>query len=423
MKLLKKIRNIYLIDVFLNLKGNPRACIWLEPLWGIPYNLYVPYVALFQASLGMQPSDIGIVTSIFYASQAIASVLSGVVTDKLGRRKTTLIFDTLSWSVPTFLWMFAQNKYWFMAAALFNGLWEITDNSWGLLMIEDAESDKIVHMYSLTSVMGLIAAFFAPISAVAVGRFGVTSTMRVLYGITCVMMTTKFVTLYLWSKETQVGIRRMAATRNKSIFTSLFELKCVFLKIVKDKRIVLTLGIMAAFSLVNALSTDYFGLYLKNKLFIAESNMALFTMVKSIVRLLCMFLFARVISTDRFLRPMTCAWVMFILGQIILLVNPGGALAMPLAFVQVVFEAIALSILYPMTSSILFLNVDKEERARINGLILALVSLVTSVFPALIGLMADYNLNVPFIAMVLVYGLAIYLTIEIHKLPKKEETP
>ena len=41
MKLLKKIRSIYLIDVFLNLKGNPRACIWLEPLWGIPYNLYV----------------------------------------------------------------------------------------------------------------------------------------------------------------------------------------------------------------------------------------------------------------------------------------------------------------------------------------------------------------------------------------------
>jgi len=421
MKLLKKIRRIYLIDVFLNLKGNPRACIWLEPLWGIPYNLYVPYVALFQASLGMKPSDIGIVTSIFYAAQAISSILSGVVTDKLGRRLTTLIFDTLSWSVPTLLWMFATNKYWFMVAAFFNGLWEITDNSWGLLMIEDADSDKIVHMYSLTSVMGLIAAFFAPISAVAVARYGVTGTMRVLYGITCVMMTTKFITLFLWSKETSVGKRRRELTKNKSIFVSLYELKDVFQKIICEKRMVLTLLIMAAFSLVNALSTDYFGLFMKKELFIDESNMALFTMVKSIVRLVCMFLLARVISADKFLRPMVAAWGMFILGQIIMLVNPGGAFGIPLAFVQVFFEAIALSILYPMTSTILFINADKEERARINGLVLATVSLVTAVFPAIIGRIADVNLKAPFIAIIIIYIFAIYLTFRISKLPERKE--
>ncbi len=421
MKLIKKLRSIYLIDVFLNLKGNPRACIWLEPLWGIPYNLYVPYVALFQASLGMKPSDIGIVTSIFYAAQAISSILSGVVTDKLGRRLTTLIFDTLSWSVPTLLWMFATNKYWFMVAALFNGLWEITDNSWGLLMIEDADSDKIVHMYSLTSVMGLIAAFFAPISAVAVARYGVTGTMRVLYGITCVMMTTKFVTLFLWSQETSVGKRRRELTKNKSIFTSLFELKDVFKKIICEKRMVLTLLIMAAFSLVNALSTDYFGLFMKKELFIDESNMALFTMVKSIVRLVCMFLLARVISADKFLRPMVAAWSMFILGQIIMLLNPGGAFGIPLAFVQVFFEAIALSILYPMTSTILFINADKEERARINGLVLATVSLVTAVFPAIIGRIADVHLSAPFIAIILIYIFAIYLTFQISKLPERKE--
>ncbi|MBQ6715945.1 MAG: hypothetical protein IJN21_05430, partial [Clostridia bacterium] len=351
----------------------------------------------------------------------VASVLSGVVTDKLGRRKTTLIFDTLSWSVPTFLWMCSTNKYWFMAAALFNGLWRITDNSWGLLLIEDADSDKIVHMYSLTSVMGLIAAFVAPMSALAVNRFGVTDTMRVLYGVTCISMTAKFVILYFWSTETTVGVRRMALTKNKSIFVSLYECKDVFLRIIREKRMVLTLGIMAAFSLVNALSADYFGLYLKRELLIDESYMALFTMVKSIVRLVCMFLLARVINADRFLRPMTVAWSMFILGQATLLVNPGGALGIPLAFVQVVFEAVALSILYPMTSSILFINADKEERARINGLIFATIALVTAVFPALIGLLADVNLAVPFYAIIVVYVIAIVLTFQINRLPERKE--
>jgi len=421
MKLIQKMRKIYLIDVFFSLKGNPRACIWLEPLWGIAHNLYTPYAALFMVLLGLDEYDIGVVTSIFYASQAVASVFSGVITDKLGRRWTTVIFDTLSWSVPTFIWMFAQNKYWFMVAALFNGLWRITDNSWGLLLVEDAEKDKIVPMYSLTSVMGLIAAFFAPISSLAVHRFGVESTMRFLYGFTFVSMTAKFLILFFLSTETGVGKRRMEATRNKSIFTSLWECKDVFLRIIREKRMVLTIGIMTAFSLVNALNDNYFSIYLVDFLHVNESYMSIFTMVKSIIRLACMFLLARFVKSDRIVKPMTSAWGMFIFGQLIMLLNPGGKLAVPFAFVQVAFEAFALSILYPMTSSLLFINADVEERARMNGLVFATIALVTAVFPAVIGLFATYSLRVPFIVNIAVYTGAILMTFAIAKLPPKRE--
>lgn len=421
MKLIQRLRRIYLIDVFFSLKGNPRACIWLEPLWGIAYNLYMPYAALFMALQGMNEYDIGIVTSIFYASQAVSSVLSGVITDKLGRRWTTVIFDTLSWSVPTFLWMLAQNKYWFMAAAAFNGLWRITDNSWGLLLVEDADKDKIVPMYSLTSVMGLIAAFFAPLSSFAVNSFGLGPTMRFLYGFTFVSMTAKFLILFFLSVETGVGKRRMLATKNKSIFTSLWECRHVFMRIIREKRMVLTIGIMAAFSLVNALNDNYFALYLTDALHVEESYMAIFTMVKSLVRLLCMFLLARFVDSDKIVKPMTSAWCMFILGQAILLLNPGGEMAIPLAFVQVVFEAFALSILYPMTSSLLFINADVEERARMNGLVFAIIALLTAVFPAFVGFFATYSLKIPFLVSIGVYAAAIFMTFAIAKLPPKRE--
>ena len=45
-KLTERLRRNALLDVLFSLKGNPRACIWVEPLWGIPYNLYLPYVTL-----------------------------------------------------------------------------------------------------------------------------------------------------------------------------------------------------------------------------------------------------------------------------------------------------------------------------------------------------------------------------------------
>lgn len=420
MKILKKLRSVYLVDVFFSLKGNPRACIWLEPLWGIPYNLYVPYAALFMAAMGLTAYEIGIVTSVYYISQAISSVLSGVITDKLGRRLTTVIFDTLSWSVPTFLWMCANSLGWFVAAAVFNGMWRITDNSWGLLLVEDAERDKIVPMYSLTSVMGLIAAFIAPISALAVNRFGVVGTMRFLYGLTCVSMTTKFLTLYRLSKETQIGLRRIAATRGKSIFTSLWECKDVFMSIIREKRMVLTVGIIAAFSLVNALNENYFAIYLNTKLGIAESNMSLFTMAKSIVRLICMFALARWVRSEKYKAPMIASFGLFILGQATLLLNPGGKFGIPLTFLEVALEAVALAILYPMTSSLLFINADVEERARINGLVYATIALVTAVFPAAVGYFADINLAVPFLVCIAVYMAAIGMISAISKLPEKK---
>ena len=83
--LFQKFKSNYLIQVLFSLKGNPRACLWTEPLWGIPYNLYLPYVTLFMTSLGLSYAEIGYITSVSMASQMVFAVLSGVLTDKLSR--------------------------------------------------------------------------------------------------------------------------------------------------------------------------------------------------------------------------------------------------------------------------------------------------------------------------------------------------
>ena len=57
------MKNPMLCTLFL-LKGNARACLWTEPLWGVPYNLCLPYASLYMAALGLSPSEIGLVASI-----------------------------------------------------------------------------------------------------------------------------------------------------------------------------------------------------------------------------------------------------------------------------------------------------------------------------------------------------------------------
>ena len=319
-KLTERLRRNALLDVLFSLKGNPRACIWVEPLWGIPYNLYLPYVTLFMTAIGLSYAEIGYITSITMVSQMICAVLSGVLTDKLGRRKCTVIFDTLSWSVPELLWMLSQNFTWFAVAAVFNGMWRITENSWYLLLIEDAEKDQAIALNSLSQIMGLIAAFVAPLSKFAVDAFGVVPTMRVLYGFACVSMTAKFWILYYWGTETRNGLRRMEATKNQSIFKMLWECKDIYLRIIREKRMLLTLAILSLYMLVTTLNGNYWSLYICDVLGIREGDVSLFVTFKSLVTMCCSFLLVAKIRYQSIRWPMLASLAAFALSQGLLLI-------------------------------------------------------------------------------------------------------
>ena len=83
-----------------NLRGNARGCVLTEPLWGIPFNLYAPYASVYMLAFGLSDGQIGLITSVGLVLQVFTSLLSGAITDKLGRKRATLVFDLLSWGVP-----------------------------------------------------------------------------------------------------------------------------------------------------------------------------------------------------------------------------------------------------------------------------------------------------------------------------------
>src|SRR5438105_11400409 len=87
-----------LLDTLRNLRGNARGTVLTEPLWGIPFNLYAPYVSLYMVALGLTKSQVGLVTSTALAGQIVFALLSGSFTDKMGRKRATFIFDILAWS-------------------------------------------------------------------------------------------------------------------------------------------------------------------------------------------------------------------------------------------------------------------------------------------------------------------------------------
>ena len=407
-----------MIRTLFSIKGNARACLWTEPLWGIPYNLCLPYASLYMAALGLSPADIGLVASIGIISQVIFSTLSGVITDKLGRRWTTVIFDTLAWSVPEFIWMASQDVNWFIAAALFNGAWRVTENSWDLLMMEDLNAEDVLPALSLTHALGLIAAFIAPLSKFAIDAFGLVPTMRVLYGITGTSMTIKFLLVHLFSTETKMGVIRREETKNTSILTLLLECKDVYVKLVLNRRMLLTFGILASHSLVTTLSSTYWALLVFDSMNVSQGNIVLFSTFKNLVMLFGSFLIVPRISLANAKKPLLTGFGVYIASLVLLLAASFGVSALPLLIISCALEALSLAILSPTVRSLMLISANANERARICGLVYATTALLTAVFPGVVGYFAEISLRIPFAVCMAIFVFSAFLSVLLSRLPK-----
>ena len=161
------------------------------------------------------------------ALQFLWTPFSGAITDKFGRKRTTLITDIIAWSIPCLIWAVAQDFRYFLVAAAINSLWRITHNSWGCLLVEGTNPNLLVEVYSLIYIAGLMAAFFSPLTAILIDQFSLVPTMRFLYFLAFVMMTAKFLIMNAMVTETDEGLVRMEETRHQSIFAIVGESRSV----------------------------------------------------------------------------------------------------------------------------------------------------------------------------------------------------
>ena len=94
---IKTLRKHPLIELLKQNKGNPRTLILMEPLWGIPYNLIAPFATLYMYTQGITDVQIGLILSVAMFVQVFCSFFGGIITDKMGRKFTTMM--------GAFLWL------------------------------------------------------------------------------------------------------------------------------------------------------------------------------------------------------------------------------------------------------------------------------------------------------------------------------
>jgi len=409
-----------LIQSLLDLKGNPRACVYTEPIFGIPYFLYIPYASLYMVALGLSDQKIGLIASIGMVFQIFTALLSGAITDKFGRRLTTFFSDLVSWSIPAFILIFAQNFWFFLAAAIFNSSWRISHTSWTCLMVEDAEPNQIVPMWTWIYIAGLVAAFFAPLSGKLVERIDLVPAVRALYLFAFIVLTAKFIILLIYSKETQHGTERIIETQGQSIFVLLKEYRGVAQQILRTPATILTLGLLIVVGICSIVNGTFWAILVTQKLGIPADKIALFTMIRSLVMLAMFFLITPRINKNRFHLPMIVGFSGLIVSQCLLIFMPSQNYL--LLILSVMIDAASLALVNPLVDSLVFFTVDPQERARINAILYVVVFIFTSPFGWIAGSLSGTNKIFPFVLNLILYSIGLGLAVLTSHWSKKEKS-
>jgi len=414
------IRKASITKAFLplfELKGNPRYAVFTEPLWGIPHTLYAPFLTLYMFSLGVEDANIGILVAVGMIVQMVASVFSGVLTDKFGRRKTNLVWDHLAWTVPCLIWAFAQDFRWFLAAALFNGLWPIGSNAWECLLVEDAEPNKIVQLFNWIYIAGLLAVFVAPISGILIGNLGLIPVMRVLLVFAVVSMSAKFILHFHFSKETQQGLVRLNETVGVPVSRLLLQYKGVLSQIFTTPATKRVLLLVIVLHIQQIISTTFLPLYITLDLGLPEQYLPWLTVVLRGAIMLSFFLvFQRILDRYSIHIVMLGGLVLYVGGYVLLLSIPAGVLlpfqgdyapaatlltiavaALPLIIFTAI-DACAAAVFLPRRDTLVIQNVDPAERARIRAMLMAIMLGAASPFGLVAGRLSGIDRRIPFMA-------------------------
>ena len=377
--------------------------------------LVLPYASVFMLALGVRDQQIGLLATISMLSQVVFGLLSGVITDKLGRRLTTAIFDVVAWAIPCLIWAFAQDFWWFLVASVVNGVWQVTQNSWDCLLVEDVDRGEITKVYSLVKVAAEFSALFAPIAALLVLQFGLVPAVRILYLNAFIIITAKIVILYRWSTETATGRLRREQTRGVSIWRLLAEYRGVLGIILRSKGTIFSLAIAAIVGAVALVNGTFWQVVISQRLGVPDPLLPFFPMVRSVLSVVFFFTLIPWLTHGRHLqRPMLWGFLTYLAGQVLLVLIPATGsgpdwFTYTLLGVCLLLDAFGAGILFMLAESLVALHVDRDERSRVMAIQRTVVMLLTAPFGWISGWMSSIDRTWPFILTsgLLVLGLLV----------------
>lgn len=195
------------MKILSDLNKNARASLALFPMWAAFWGLVYYYSPLYMRALGLDEIGIGVVSTVATVSAFLCFLVASPLANRFGRKRTTLVFDLLSWTLPMLIWAVAGNYWFFLAAGAINGLSKIVSISWNCLITEDEIPEKVPRIFTMVSLLSSAIGIFTPVAGFFIAKAGLVGTMRVLYAAGAASMAAMFVIRNRLVVETRAGTK------------------------------------------------------------------------------------------------------------------------------------------------------------------------------------------------------------------------
>ena len=161
------------------LRENAKVCILCHPFWSVPFTLYYYYLSLYLKAEGLSDAQIGNLMVAGTVASLVFSFVAAPLTDRLGRRNTTLVFDLLSSALPPLMYLISPS-FWMamLATVLFNSN-KIMSVGYYLVMIEDADDRQKTVAFNLFNLITYAAGLLIPLAGLWVKAQGLVRAVTV----------------------------------------------------------------------------------------------------------------------------------------------------------------------------------------------------------------------------------------------------
>ncbi|NUU79365.1 MFS transporter [Paenibacillus xylanilyticus] len=392
---------------FRQLTGNAKGCLIYEPLFLIPYSMYVTYSSIFMYQLGVTETGIGWITSIGLLVQVLSSFLSGYLTDRMGRKRALLYFDVLSWSVATLLWAISQNFWFFVFAAIVNGFQKVPHTAFYCLLVEDTAPKERTYVFTLLQLISVVGGLFAPLGGLLVYHFSLVPGVRIMFVLACIMMTIQFIGRHYATKETDIGYRKMKETKSMGIKEGMSDYLSVMKVMLRSPMLLIIFGVYILFNFQTTVKTTYVSIFMVEYLQLGSGLISVFPAFSSVIMLMFMRWIMPRINESQVNRTMVWGFVISVLSNVILVIAPKGDLI--ILSVSTIIAAIGTMMTYPYLETAVANAIDDENRAKIFALLQVLILIVISPSGIIGGWAYGIDPRIPFLLVAGAFAISIPL--------------
>lgn len=387
-----------------DLPSSSRYTVLAQPFWAICGGILMFYAPLYMKTMGLSEVRIGMINSAFLFFSFIFQFLSSTIVNRFGRKRTLFAADIISWSIPMVIWAIAQNYWFFLAAAIVNSVMRIASVAFNCLLSEDTPEDKRAKVFGLITVINTVPGLMMPVVGIFIDRFGFIITMRVIYLLSAVFMTTGFILRYRFAAETHAGLKLKEKSHGLSVGSGIKSYVAKVFYSYKDKKFVLVACIYVLTSFIFSMGFVQI-LFINSQLGFGAGTISFIPVITAIVTFIIFIYVNNRTSAVNAKKILSISLIISAAGCLLFIIIPQGSLV--LLFIVIAVRQAGSYMVTTHRDAVFMNQAGEYEKSDKFSAVQIVTSLISIPAGYLTGLMYSVDSRLPFIIMAVLFMAAV----------------